>query len=105
MIYALNKLKSIYIYLETKRNRHLTFERRFIIDECDNMLDQIDMRKQVQDIFKRTPHSKQVMMFSATISNESKLVCRKFTKNAKEIFVDDKQLTLIFRGLELNPEY
>eukprot|EP01083_Nonionella_stella_P002307 6654_1 len=41
--------------------------KRFIIDECDNMLDQIDMRKQVQDIFKRTPHSKQVMMFSATI--------------------------------------
>ena len=49
------------------------------------------MIKQVQDIFKRTPHSK--------------LVCRKFTKNAKEIFVEDKQLTLIFRGLELNPEY
>jgi len=68
--------------------------KRFIIDECDNMLDQIDMRKQVQDIFKRTPHSKQVMMFSATIGEQSKGVCRKFTKNAQEIFVDDKQLTL-----------
>jgi len=68
--------------------------KRFIIDECDNMLDQIDMRKQVQDIFKRTPHSKQVMMFSATIGDSSKAVCRKFTKNAQEIFVDDKQLTL-----------
>jgi len=74
----------------------LTLEglKRFIIDECDNMLDQIDMRKQVQDIFKRTPHTKQVMMFSATISDASKAVCRKFTKNAQEIFVDDKQLTL-----------
>jgi len=68
--------------------------KRFIIDECDNMLDQIDMRKQVQDIFKKTPHTKQVMMFSATISDGSKAVCRKFTKNAQEIFVDDKQLTL-----------
>lgn len=68
--------------------------KRFIIDECDNMLDQIDMRKQVQDIFKQTPHTKQVMMFSATISDQSKSVCRKFTKNAQEIFVDDKQLTL-----------
>jgi len=68
--------------------------KRFIIDECDNMLDQIDMRKQVQDIFKQTPHTKQVMMFSATISDSSKAVCRKFTKNAQEIFVDDKQLTL-----------
>merc|ERR1711972_915635 len=52
------------------------------------------MRKQVQDIFKQTPHTKQVMMFSATISDSSKAVCRKFTKNAQEIFVDDKQLTL-----------
>jgi len=68
--------------------------KRFIIDECDNMLDQVDMRKQVQDIFKQTPHTKQVMMFSATISEESKKVCRKFTHNAQEIFVDDKQLTL-----------
>jgi len=68
--------------------------KRFIIDECDNMLDQMDMRRQVQDIFKKTPHSKQVMMFSATISDASKVVCRKFTKNAQEIFVDDKQLTL-----------
>eukprot|EP00485_Elphidium_margaritaceum_P002301 CAMPEP_0202686510 /NCGR_PEP_ID=MMETSP1385-20130828/2263_1 /ASSEMBLY_ACC=CAM_ASM_000861 /TAXON_ID=933848 /ORGANISM="Elphidium margaritaceum" /LENGTH=440 /DNA_ID=CAMNT_0049341095 /DNA_START=150 /DNA_END=1472 /DNA_ORIENTATION=+ len=68
--------------------------KRFIIDECDNMLDQVDMRRQVQDIFKRTPHSKQVMMFSATIGEQSKSVCRKFTKNAQEIFVDDKQLTL-----------
>merc|ERR550525_2256580 len=33
------------------------------------------------------------MMFSATISDSSKAVCRKFTKNAQEIFVDDKQLT------------
>jgi len=68
--------------------------KRFIIDECDNMLDQIDMRKQVQDIFRKTPHSKQVMMFSATISKDSRNVCRKFTKNPKEIFVDDQKLTL-----------
>lgn len=68
--------------------------KRFIIDECDNMLDQVDMRKQVQEIFKKTPHSKQVMMYSATIGQESRVICRKFTKNAKEIFVDDKQLTL-----------
>lgn len=67
---------------------------RFIIDECDNMLDQLDMRRQVQDIFKKTPHNKQVMMFSATISEQSATICRKFTKKAKEIFVDDKKLTL-----------
>jgi len=68
--------------------------KRFIIDECDNMLLQNDMRKQVQNIFIQTPLNKQVMMFSATISQESKVICRKFTKNAKEIFIDDKKLTL-----------
>lgn len=68
--------------------------KHFIIDECDNMLLQNDMRKQVQNIFVQTPHNKQVMMFSATISQESKIICRKFTKNAKEIFIDDKKLTL-----------
>jgi len=68
--------------------------KRFIIDECDNMLLQNDMRKQVQNIFILTPLNKQVMMFSATISQESKVICRKFTKNSKEIFIDDKKLTL-----------
>jgi ATP-dependent RNA helicase UAP56/SUB2 len=67
---------------------------RFVIDECDNMLNELDMRRQVQDIFKRTPHTKQVMMFSATISDQARAICRKFTKNAKEISVDDKELTL-----------
>jgi ATP-dependent RNA helicase UAP56/SUB2 len=67
---------------------------RFIIDECDNLLNEFDMRRQVQDIFRKTPQSKQVMMFSATISTEAREVCRKFTKDPKEIFVDDKQLTL-----------
>lgn len=81
-------------HLLTDHSLKLNSLKRFIIDECDNMLLQNDMRKQVQNIFVQTPHSKQVMMFSATISPESKIICRKFTKNAKEIFIDDKKLTL-----------
>ncbi|KAE9467788.1 hypothetical protein C3L33_00332, partial [Rhododendron williamsianum] len=41
--------------------------RHFILDECDKML---NMRKDVQEIFKMTPHDKQVMMFSATLSKD-----------------------------------
>jgi len=67
---------------------------RFVLDECDKLLESLDMRKQVQEIFKKTPHKKQVMMYSATISPEARLLCRKFSKNAEEIFVDDKKLTL-----------
>ncbi len=37
-----------------------------------------DMRADVQDIFKQTPHDKQVMMFSATLSQEIRPICKKF---------------------------
>ncbi|CAN0444561.1 unnamed protein product, partial [Discosporangium mesarthrocarpum] len=36
------------------------------------------MRAHVQEIFFKTPHTKQVMMFSATLSQEIRPVCRKF---------------------------
>mmetsp|Transcript_2492 Transcript_2492/g.7487 ORF Transcript_2492/g.7487 Transcript_2492/m.7487 type:complete len:361 (+) Transcript_2492:164-1246(+) len=52
--------------------------RHFILDECDKMLDKLDMRGDVQDIFKMTPHDKQVMMFSATLSKEIRPICKKF---------------------------
>jgi len=73
---------------------NLKHVQRFILDECDEMLCELQMRRQVQDIFKETPVEKQVMLFSATISPEIRTVCRKFTKKAEEIFVDDKKLTL-----------
>lgn len=39
------------------------------------------MRRDVQDIFRITPHEKQVMMFSATLSKEIRPVCRKFMQD------------------------
>jgi len=67
----------------------------FILDECDIILEQIDMRKDIQKIFTETPQDKQVMMFSATMSPEIKKVCRKFMQNQEEIFIDDEaKLTL-----------
>jgi len=39
------------------------------------------MRKDVQEIFVKTPMDKQVMMFSATMPVEIKEVCRKFMQN------------------------
>ncbi|KAF5466731.1 hypothetical protein F2P56_016632 [Juglans regia] len=52
--------------------------RHFVLDECDKMLESLDMRRDVQEIFKMTPHDKQVMMFSATLSKEIRPVCKKF---------------------------
>lgn len=69
--------------------------KNFVVDECDNVLENINMRRDVQDIFRATPFQKQVMMFSATLSNEMRPICKKFMKNPLEIYVDDeKKLTL-----------
>lgn len=53
------------------------------------------MRNDVMQIFTETPHQKQVMMFSATMSEEIKPICRKFLQNPTEVFIDDeRKLTL-----------
>ncbi|KAF9617529.1 hypothetical protein IFM89_037129, partial [Coptis chinensis] len=79
--------------------------RHFILDECDKMLESLDMQKDVQENFKMTPHDKQVMMFSTTLSKEIRPIC--FNVGARiqkllpglpfpmEIYVDDEaKLTL-----------
>jgi len=67
----------------------------FVLDECDKMLDAVDMRADVQEIFKRTPHDKQVMMFSATLSDTVKPICKKFMNNPLEIYINaGEKLTL-----------
>jgi len=71
----------------------------FILDECDKMLESLDMRKDVQEIFKMTPHEKQVMMFSATLSKEIRPVCKKFMQDPMEIYVDD-EAKLTLHGLQ-----
>lgn len=35
----------------------------------------------MQEIFRMTPHEKQVMMFSATLSKEIRPVCKKFMQD------------------------
>ena len=39
------------------------------------------MRRDVQEIFRGTPHDKQVMMFSATLSKETREICKKFMQD------------------------
>ncbi|XP_050938154.1 DEAD-box ATP-dependent RNA helicase 15 isoform X1 [Cucumis melo] len=83
--------------LALSRDKDLSLKnvRHFILDECDKMLESLDMRRDVQEIFKMTPHDKQVMMFSATLSKEIRPVCKKFMQDPMEIYVDDEaKLTL-----------
>jgi len=83
--------------LDLVRQKALTLKnvKHFILDECDKMLETLDMRKDVQEIFRLTPHQKQVMMFSATMSKEVRPICKKFMQDPLEIFIDDEsKLTL-----------
>jgi superfamily II DNA/RNA helicase len=71
----------------------------FILDECDKMLEALDMRQTVQRIFIKTPPEKQVMMFSATMSKELKPVCMKFMNTPVEIHVEGGDSKLTLHGL------
>merc|ERR1711912_146056 len=79
------------------RDKDLKLEKlsQFVLDECDKCLDKLDMRKDVQQIFMETPKKKQVMMFSATLTKETRELCKKFMQDPHEISVDqESKLTL-----------
>merc|ERR1711862_589759 len=68
---------------------------QFVLDECDKCFGKLDMRKDVQEIFIATPKKKQVMMFSATFTSETRDLCKKFMQDPHEISVDqESKLTL-----------
>lgn len=77
----------------------------FVVDECDQLLTPLDMRADVQDIFRACPIDKQVMMFSATLPKDTRVVCKRFMHEVilsifhhhlqpLEIYVDEDKLTL-----------
>jgi ATP-dependent RNA helicase UAP56/SUB2 len=87
--------------LALTRDKSLKMDKvkHFVVDECDQVLEALDMRKDVQEIFIATPHDKQVMMFSATLSKEIRPVCKKFMQDPMEIYVDNES-KLRLHGLQ-----
>jgi len=83
----------------SKKVLDLSHVKHFVLDECDRMLAEVSMRRDVQTIFKATPHEKQVMMYSATLDKEIRPICRKFCQDPMEIFVDD-DTKLTLHGLQ-----
>lgn len=62
----------------------------FVLDECDKVLETSSMRQQMQETFLKTPQEKQVMMFSATFSEEARKIAKKFMQDDPfEIYIDD----------------
>jgi len=85
--------------LSNRKALDLSKVKHFVLDECDRMLAEASMRKDVQSIFLATPPEKQVMMYSATLDKEIRPVCRKFCQDPMEIFVDD-DTKLTLHGLQ-----
>jgi ATP-dependent RNA helicase UAP56/SUB2 len=85
------RIKDLAVLSEDLKLDNLKF---FVVDECDKVLES-DMRQDLTKIFVKTPHNKQVMMFSATLSQEVRPICKKFCQNAFEVYVDNEtKLTL-----------
>jgi len=85
--------------LVRSKKLNLKHLKHFILDECDKMLESLDMRRDVQEIYRNTPHGKQVMMFSATLSKDIRPVCKKFMQDPMEVYVDD-EAKLTLHGLQ-----
>jgi ATP-dependent RNA helicase UAP56/SUB2 len=88
--------------LQLARDKDLKLDsiKHFVLDECDRVLESLDMRRDIQEIFRLTPHEKQVMLFSATLSKEIRPVCKKFCQDPMEIYVDD-ETKLTLHGVQL----
>ena len=88
--------------LQLAKEKHLKLDalKHFVLDECDKVLESLDMRRDIQEIFRLTPHNKQVMLFSATLSKEIRPVVKKFCQDPMEIYVDD-ETKLTLHGLQL----
>jgi len=86
--------------LAREKTLKLSGIKHFVLDECDRVLEALDMRRDIQEIFRMTPHEKQVMLFSATLSKEIRPVCKKFCQDPMEIYVDD-ETKLTLHGLQL----
>lgn len=68
-------------YMKVNKLRH------FVVDECDHIINSLKMRKDLQDIFTSCPVDKQVMMFTATLPEETKQTCLKFLKDVFSQFL------------------
>merc|ERR1712139_616093 len=85
----------VYGGIPITKDKEMLKEPPLVLDECDKCLDKLDMRGDVQKIFMATPKKKQVMMFSATMSAETRALIKKFMTDPHEISVDEEsKLTL-----------
>jgi len=87
------------LQLVNEKSLKLDNNKIFVLDECDKLIHETDMRDQVQKIFVKGNPQRQVMMFSATFPADCKVNCRKFMKDPFELYVDSDS-GLVLHGLK-----
>lgn len=80
----------------------LSHIKHFIVDECDQVLSSKgrSMREKVQALFVKTEKEKQVMMFSATLTEETAKTCELFMQDPLLITLVGKENELVLHGLK-----
>jgi len=72
----------------------LSHVKHFIVDECDKILCEERIRSQMQKVFLATPKRKQVMMFSATLTEDMRKLANKYMHDPREFYIDEDKLSL-----------
>lgn len=67
-----------------KKELNTSGVKHFVVDECDHIIESQKMRGQMQDIFMACKCDKQVMMFTATLPDRVKEICRKYMVDVSE---------------------
>ncbi|WUR05213.1 ATP-dependent RNA helicase [Vairimorpha necatrix] len=78
-----------------RRALNLKHVKYFVMDECDKVIGDLEMRNDTQEIFVNTPRNKQTLMFTATLNEYTTVECKRFLDNPFIVKVDDEsKLTL-----------
>ncbi len=76
----------------------LSHVKHLIVDECDSVLGD-SMRADLTSIFVNTPRAKQVMMFTATLSEEMRTLAKQYLVSPQLVLVNDES-RLTLHGLQ-----
>eukprot|EP00463_Aulacantha_scolymantha_P001132 TRINITY_DN1797_c0_g1_i2.p1 TRINITY_DN1797_c0_g1~~TRINITY_DN1797_c0_g1_i2.p1 ORF type:complete len:659 (+),score=108.61 TRINITY_DN1797_c0_g1_i2:39-1979(+) len=76
--------------LSKEKKLNLNKLKRFVIDNAEQILLSLKSRQDVRHLLINAPIKRQIMMFSAIMAKETRLMGRKFTQDAAEIYVGEK---------------